>query len=105
MTIEQQLQELKNEFSTLASRYEALETVCKAMLPLIHAHPSVKSAMLLSFADAKNDAMELDGSAYVDPQTVRAAVDSWTALISAGEALIIPASKPHGPPRSPGDAP
>lgn len=88
MTIEQQLQELKNEFILLSSRYEALETVCIAMLPLIHAHPAIKSAMLLTTADATNDAMEQDGSAYVDPQTVRAAVERWMVLIADGEALV-----------------
>lgn len=100
MTIEQQLQELKNEFILLSSRYEALEAICKAVLPLIPAHPTVKAALLLTSADAKNDAMELDGNAYVDPKTVRAAVERWMGLIADGEALISDAP----PPGSPGDS-
>lgn len=95
MTIEQRLQELKTEFSLLSSRFEALDAICKAMLPLIPAHPAVKAAMLLTASDAKNDAMEQDGSAYVDPKTVRAAVEGWTALIADGNELLSSAQPPR----------
>lgn len=84
MTNEERIEELSRAFIRLTAKVEAMEYVCKAMLPLIPTEPAMRGAWLTRVFDAATDANEQDGTTDEYRQTVLAAIESWWSLINDG---------------------